>query len=288
MSISSEITRLQTAKADLKTAIEGKGVTVSSSAKLEDYADLVDSIPTGGSGEWTTDGIAQNLEPNGAIVLGNDVTTLGEYAFANKPITSIYGANITDIKSYSLYGTQLTRIDDSMFPNLGQSVRYMVMLRVTSPCTSIKLSGGNISLSAGTHPLRDNPSLVTAEFPNAAKDVGASYKGLGNYCFYNNTNLEMVDVGFVTIVNNNSFGNCPKLTTIVMRNTSVVTLGSLGAFNGSPFINGGTGGTIYIPKVLYDHLGDGTSDDYQNATNWSTVHGYGTITWAKIEGSIYE
>ena len=50
MSIASEITRLQTAKADLKTAIEGKGVTVAASATLDDYADLVDAIETGGGG----------------------------------------------------------------------------------------------------------------------------------------------------------------------------------------------------------------------------------------------
>jgi hypothetical protein len=48
MAISDEITRLQQAKADLKTAIEGKGVTVSSSATLDDYAALVDSIEAGG------------------------------------------------------------------------------------------------------------------------------------------------------------------------------------------------------------------------------------------------
>lgn len=48
MSVASEITRLQTAKADLKTAIEGKGVTVSSSAKLDAYPALVESI-SGGS-----------------------------------------------------------------------------------------------------------------------------------------------------------------------------------------------------------------------------------------------
>lgn len=51
MSIASEINRLQTAKADLKTAIEGKGVTVPSSTKLDGYADLVDSIQAGGGGE---------------------------------------------------------------------------------------------------------------------------------------------------------------------------------------------------------------------------------------------
>lgn len=50
MSIASEITRLQGAKADLATAIEGKGVTVPSATKLDGYADLVDAISQGGGG----------------------------------------------------------------------------------------------------------------------------------------------------------------------------------------------------------------------------------------------
>ena len=48
MSVTSEITRLQNAKADLKTAIEGKGVTVSADAKLDAYPALVESIQQGG------------------------------------------------------------------------------------------------------------------------------------------------------------------------------------------------------------------------------------------------
>ena len=50
MSISDEILRLQTAKSDLATSIANKGVTVPSSATLDDYAALVDSIQTGGGG----------------------------------------------------------------------------------------------------------------------------------------------------------------------------------------------------------------------------------------------
>lgn len=50
MSIASEITRLQGAKADLATAIEGKGVSVPSATKLDGYADLVDAISQGGGG----------------------------------------------------------------------------------------------------------------------------------------------------------------------------------------------------------------------------------------------
>jgi hypothetical protein len=47
MSIASEISRLQTAKAGLKTAIEGKGVSVPSATTLDGYPALVNAIPTG-------------------------------------------------------------------------------------------------------------------------------------------------------------------------------------------------------------------------------------------------
>ena len=47
MSITSEILRIQGAKADIKAALESKGLTVSSSLLIDDYADLIDSIPSG-------------------------------------------------------------------------------------------------------------------------------------------------------------------------------------------------------------------------------------------------
>ena len=50
MSISTDLTRLQSAKAAIRTAIEDKGVTVPDSAKLDAFAALIDSIPTGGGG----------------------------------------------------------------------------------------------------------------------------------------------------------------------------------------------------------------------------------------------
>ena len=47
MSIASEISRLQTAKGNLRTAIESKGVTVPGTMALDGYAELVSSIKTG-------------------------------------------------------------------------------------------------------------------------------------------------------------------------------------------------------------------------------------------------
>lgn len=50
MSIQTEIDRLASAKAAIKTAIEGKGVTVADSANLDAFAALIDSIEAGGGG----------------------------------------------------------------------------------------------------------------------------------------------------------------------------------------------------------------------------------------------
>jgi len=73
MSIASEISRIQTAKADLKTAIENKGVTVPSSTKLDGYADLVDSIEQGGSG---------TVESNDVEFIDYDGTIVASYSAA--------------------------------------------------------------------------------------------------------------------------------------------------------------------------------------------------------------
>lgn len=48
MSISTEITRLENAKAAIKTAIEGKGVTVPDGTLLDGMAALIESIEGGG------------------------------------------------------------------------------------------------------------------------------------------------------------------------------------------------------------------------------------------------
>ena len=83
MSIASEITRLQNAKASIKTSIEGKGVTVPSSTKLDGYATLISSIPTGGESSWTklgekditTSSTSTTNSNVGTISCGSDAAT---------------------------------------------------------------------------------------------------------------------------------------------------------------------------------------------------------------------
>ena len=108
--------------------------------------------------------------------------------------------------------------------------------------------------------------------------------------FYKCPNLTTIDLGTQTTKITQVGRESPLFNTLILRtsNACVTLNSSTDDFIGTPFASGGSGGTIYIPESLYNHLGDGTSSDYKAATNWSTVNGYGTITWAKIEGSQYE
>ena len=244
------------------------------------------TVDVQGGGGISVDDIATNTAPSGAITLGSSVTSIGDYALAGKPITSIIAPSVTALGSMSLQNTQITTIDDTNFPSLGVSSQYSVHLRMSS-LQHITLSGQKISLASGSGALRENANLVSAEFPHCAENVSSSTVGMGSNAFYGDAKLEIVDIGSCNSIGNTAFYNCSKLTTIIMRKTSLVTLNNTNSFNNSPFKSGGTGGHIYIPKVLYDQLGTGTND-YKAATNWSTVDGYGTITWHQIEGSEYE
>ena len=93
--------------------------------------------------------------------------------------------------------------------------------------------------------------------------------GIGSANFANCTLLATADLNLLTSIPANTFMNCSALATIILRKSdSLVSLANTNAFNG--------------------YLGDGGSLDYKAASNWSTVVGYGTITWAQIEGSQYE
>lgn len=242
----------------------------------------------GGGGGISVDDIAQNLAPSGDIVLGSGVTEIKDHAFQGKPITSVKGVSVTKIEPNALNDTQITSITDADFPALGVDTQYNVILRLPTTCKSIKLSGQKIALASGSYALRECKGLVTAEFPNAAYDVGVSFNSLGGFAFYSCSALTMADCGYVRSIAANAFGNSTNFSTLILRYPSLVTLANENAFGGTKFKSGGAGGTIYIPKALYDHLGDGTALDYKAANKWSTVNGYGTITWAQIEGSPYE
>lgn len=194
MSIASEITRLTTAKADLKTAIEGKGVTVPSDATLDDYADYVDDISYGGdlNKKWTTDGIMALTEPSGDIVIDyqldimlyamqyrTGITSIrmtydapcdiGNYAFAH--CVNLQDAFFKNISGKTLgtyvfaYATELSALT---IQNATDSTLGSYLVR-NNKCKVIKINGTPASISANA--FRNNTTLTDLYVSWAEGDV---------------------------------------------------------------------------------------------------------------------
>ena len=71
MSIQTELTRITNAKAAIKTAIEGKGVTVPDGTLLDGMAALIESIEAGGGEE----NLFGTYFETGSIIPASDITT---------------------------------------------------------------------------------------------------------------------------------------------------------------------------------------------------------------------
>lgn len=108
MSIASEISRLQTAKANIKTAIQAKGVTVPASAKLDAYDDYVAAIQSSPRLQNKT------VTANGTVTADNGYDGLGTVTV--NVSSSVNNQN----KSVSPSGSQQVVTPDSGYSGLGQ------------------------------------------------------------------------------------------------------------------------------------------------------------------------
>ena len=78
-------------------------------------------------------------------------------------------------------------------------------------------------------------------------------------------------------MNQMDFLNCTLLVAVVIRASSVCTLGNINVFQSSPFASGKAGGTLYVPNNLIS--------SYQSASNWSTILGYANNQIKSIEST---
>lgn len=219
--------------------------------------------------------IADGTRLSGDIVLPT-ATEIRSWAFYRKPVTSVSAPYVTTIGGYAF--DEASTLASVSFPSLTTFTGIYVFRGTTNlkrACfpSLTGLTVGNVF---------NGSKFETLVFP-AAKISGMN--GLNGM-----TSLTTVDFGeSFEYIGTYLFNGDSALNTLILRSeASLVALKSTNGISSTCFKSGGTGGTIYIPKALYDHLGDGSSLDYKSATNWSTYEGYGTITWAKIEGSQYE
>ena len=188
--------------------------------------------------------------------------------YTNTLVTKVKSQACRDLKADTINFPNCLTVGDGGFRYMPNVTRIFIPKAVGSP--------------SNNYCFANNPKLTAIALPAITRTLPLA--------FMSDVLLAAVDLGpDLTDFTNQTFSGCSILSTLILRrSTSIVGCGNVNCFNSTPFASGGSGGTIYIPKALYDHLGDGTALDYKAATNWATIEGYGTITWAQIEGSIYE
>ena len=199
MSIATEISRIQQAKADIKSSIEAKGVTVPSAALIDDYSDYVDAIQTGGGGsnQEFIDLIECDIT---SLNIPSGTTSIGSYVFMyQKTLTSVTIPNtVTRIKNDAfIYCESLssinipnsvTRIEDEAFyecygltsVTIGNGITY-IGFSTFDECPLLT----SITINATTPPLIDSSTFNnfsgTIYVPAASVDA---YKAANNWSTY--------------------------------------------------------------------------------------------------------
>lgn len=227
---------------DIADAIRGKNGS-SDTYKVSEMADAIDDIPTGGGGSFD---FADQDQP--VAVINSDITAFkrenGRYAFYNR-------AGISEINL-----PKLTIFGAGTFSHaIGAEHIYI---------PKASLAGySNTAFEYCT-------SLKELALPAATENV---YNAFFQEC----SNLEAVDLAISGFQQGDHFKNCAKLSVVVLRHSSVVSLAGTNAFNGTPFASGKSGGTLYVPSSLIS--------SYQSATNWSTILGYTNNQIKSIEST---
>ena len=302
MSIASEITRLQTAKADIKSAIENKGVTVPSNASIDTYDTYIDQIQTGGGGE--TNYLKQYANNSLSGTIGS--TQIGTNIGSNMVNYLFYGQN--NINSVDLTGTGVTKIANAFCQKCGG------LSSVTVPSTVTEI-GNNFCAETGIAEFTI-PSTVTkiGEYllkgtPITSITMPNTITSLGSDCFNSCSNLRQVTYNAPTTNLPQAFCTSTNSLALVDLNSSVSNIKAYCMSRGSASTDllevvlrktdgivtvankiGNTGYNaafrnrrnikIYVPSALIA--------SYQANANWAAGITAGYLTIVALEGSQYE
>lgn len=295
MAISDELTRIQTAKADIKASIEAKGVTVPSDALIDQYADYVDEIQTGGG---TKDYIVEGTEydptatysggfvpinyitsvtiPSGftsigrqafrkytsltSVTIPDSVTSFGEGVFMEcTGLTSItIPSGVTDISYICSHCTNLESITiPNTVTNFGDST--------FANCRKLKRVNSNVDgeciipsgvTSIGISAFSYCEHLTSVVIPDSVTTLGQTATWTtGPFYWCNNLLTVIIGTG-ITSIGSQTFFNCTGLTSITIKATTPPTLVDTKTFTNT------NNCPIYVPAE--------SVEAYKAATNWST------------------
>lgn len=290
-----------TYKGETLTTVDNTTKTLLTAGKYcEDDFTLTD---VSGSGEDT---LVEALHNRVTSVSDDTLTSIRSYGLASMTaLTEVSFPNLQTVNSYAFYNDYNLLMDGWPFPHAktigNYAFRYCYGLTGDVVLPSTVTSIGQYSFAncdgmetftatgaistLGTYTFNGASGHVMAlrecHMPNLGTSIALNLNWgsatAANACQH----LEICDIGKAKSIAANTFANCYKLQTLIMRRTSVTTCANVSAFLNTP-IRGRSGLTanIYVPSALIS--------SYQSASVWTTINGYGYVTWNAIEGSPYE
>ena len=289
MSIASEIQRLQTAKSDIKNAIEDKGVEVPANAKLDEYADYVEVI-SGGVNELIARTISEYTN--------SSVSAIGPYAFAYySSLRAVsFPACISIGSNAFYYCSGLADVNFLACTSIGSSAFYYCsnLSDVNFPvctfiggyaffrCNSLAEANFPACTSIGSYAFSSCSSLTEANFP-ACTSIGSSAflycsnlttisfpacTSIGTSAFEMCSKLTEASFPVCKSIGNYAFAFCRNLISLYLTSiTTVPTLGGESVFYSSPIggysASAGQYGSVFVPASLYSQ--------FLTATYWSFI-----------------
>lgn len=195
MSIASEISRLQSAKNNIRFAIESKGVSVPAAATIDAFPSYISAIPTGGGGATPKWGVLRSdaelvkTVTYDKLLVTNEGITIPAYATSAKPIIastnlsvetvdiSAYDYIVTFVSlTYPIYNTD-TKSSARMDYNMSSAQFELVSFRANS-IHSLDNTKMYTSSLAGTLTATNQQSKTVYWSSASAIKVGAAYYGV--------------------------------------------------------------------------------------------------------------
>lgn len=260
-------------------AIRTKGGTSASLAFPADFISAIGNIPSGGGG-FSADEVATR-DYSGAVQMTSEATSIVDNAFKGATgLTSIAGPGVLSIEANAFSGCRgLSSIDFPEVTRIGPASSSNSDIFAFRDCSSLeRVFLPKLLTINGRYTLGNMGSAshhVTIVLPKLTAMGSSAFRN----CVWAAIDLgpDLAELADASIMPGQNF----KSILILRRSSGIVSALTSASING---LSNRT--TVYIPKALYDHLGDGGSLDYKVATNWSAKAS--TVTWAQIEGSIYE
>lgn len=242
MSIVDEITRLTSAKANIKAAIEAKGVSVPSSAKLDAFPSYVSAISVGGENyedEMITRDFQNWMSGTQLRYSNSRISSIGPYGLAGVvsknylPWGTVFSVSMTfpNVVSIGIYGLAYWSVNASVYLPEVQTIESYAFYQnaslktVSAPklkvlgtgafgrCYALKSFRSPDLISIGEGAFRDCYSFTTLNCPNV--------ETLGAYML-SSTEVSEVEFPHVLSIASSAFWGAKSLTKAFFAQATVI------------------------------------------------------------------